>query len=236
MSQALERIRQLVPSHTRGRSRMRESRTYGSGRGACHETHVPTATTARVHHAARRRGGAWPLAARAQQPTMPVIGFLDQPIAGRFCRSVARVSAGLKETGYVEGENVAIEYRWAENQIERLPELAAELVRRRVAVIAAARRSPAFAAKAATRRSRSCSCRADDPVKLRSRREPCAAGRQPDGDKFFQRSSWRQSAWSSCVNWCRKLLAWRARQSDSPAAEPTFEISNRPRALWGCKS
>src|SRR4051812_10596874 len=58
VSQALERIRQLVPSHTRGRSRMRESRTYGSGRGACHEMHVPTATWApRVHHAARRRGG-----------------------------------------------------------------------------------------------------------------------------------------------------------------------------------
>src|SRR4029450_11051989 len=54
---ALERIRQLSPSHTRGRSRMRESRTYGSGRGACNETHVPTATAARVHHAARRRGG-----------------------------------------------------------------------------------------------------------------------------------------------------------------------------------
>jgi hypothetical protein len=51
VSQALERIRQLVPSHTRGRSRMRESRTYGSGRGACHETHVPTATRARVHRA-----------------------------------------------------------------------------------------------------------------------------------------------------------------------------------------
>src|SRR6185436_10079292 len=57
VSQALERIRQLVPSHTRGRSRMRESRTYGSGRGACHEMHVPTATEARVHHAAERRGG-----------------------------------------------------------------------------------------------------------------------------------------------------------------------------------
>src|SRR5262249_60052962 len=55
VSKALERIRQLVPSHTRGRSRMRESRTYGSGRGARDETHVPTATEARVHHAARRR-------------------------------------------------------------------------------------------------------------------------------------------------------------------------------------
>src|SRR5258705_13142731 len=66
VSQALERIRQLVPSHTRGRSRMRESRTYGSGRGACHEMHVPTATeAARVHHAARRRVGVAVFCARA---------------------------------------------------------------------------------------------------------------------------------------------------------------------------
>src|SRR5262245_26614020 len=63
VSQALARIRQLVPSHTRGRSRMRESRTYGSVRGACDETHVPTATTPRLHHAARRGGGS--LAARS---------------------------------------------------------------------------------------------------------------------------------------------------------------------------
>src|SRR5215469_6813842 len=65
VSQALARIRQLVPSHTRGRSRMRESRTYGSVRGACDETHVPTATAARVHHAARRRGGVAARGARA---------------------------------------------------------------------------------------------------------------------------------------------------------------------------
>ena len=61
VSQALERIRQLLAVQTRGGSRMRESRTYGSGRGACDETHVPTATAARVHHAARRRAAAWPL-------------------------------------------------------------------------------------------------------------------------------------------------------------------------------
>src|SRR5262250_282268 len=66
VSQALARIRQLVPSHTRGRSRMRESRTYGSVRGACDETHVPTATAPRVHHASRRRGCLAARGARAR--------------------------------------------------------------------------------------------------------------------------------------------------------------------------
>jgi putative tryptophan/tyrosine transport system substrate-binding protein len=79
---------------------------------------------------------AWPRAARAQQPAMPVIGFLDSRSPDGMTERVRAFRQGLKDTGSVEGENVAIEYRWAENQIERLPTLAAELVRRRVAVIA----------------------------------------------------------------------------------------------------
>jgi putative ABC transport system substrate-binding protein len=109
---------------------------------------------------------AWPLTARAQPPAMPVIGFIRDGSAEGNARWLAGFHKGLSETGYVEGQNVTVEYHWLEGQYDRLPELLADLVRRQVAVIATLGTLPAQAAKAATVTIPIVSMVGEDPVEL----------------------------------------------------------------------
>jgi putative tryptophan/tyrosine transport system substrate-binding protein len=109
---------------------------------------------------------AWPSTAGAQQAAMPVVGFLDSRSPDALTDRLRGFRQGLKESGYLEGENVAIAYRFAENQADRLPELAADLVRRQVAVIATGGPPATFAAKAATAIIPTVFVIADDPVRL----------------------------------------------------------------------
>jgi ABC-type uncharacterized transport system substrate-binding protein len=128
---------------------------------------------------------AWPLAARAQQTAMPVIGFLDLRSPDTIAERLRAFHQGLKETGYIEGENVAMVYRFAENQNNRLPELAADLVRRQVAVIATAGDDVPSVVKAATVTIPVVFIIAQDPVRMGLVASLARPGANLTGINFF---------------------------------------------------
>jgi putative tryptophan/tyrosine transport system substrate-binding protein len=152
------------------------------------ESHGNPHPTARIHICGA--GIAWPLTARAQQqPAMPVIGFLDPTSSNTFENRLRGFRQGLREAGYVEGENVAIMYRFAENQIDRLPDLAADLVRRQVAVIATLANG-AHAAKAATTVIPIVFLLAEDPVRIGLVSSLARPGANLTGINFFSGELW----------------------------------------------
>ena len=132
---------------------------------------------------------AWPIAAQAQQPAMPIVGFVTNRSADASVRQAAAFRKGLSETSYVEGQNVMVEYHWLEGQYDRLPALMADLVRRRVDVIATFANAPALAAKAATTTIPIVFGVGQDPVRMGLVASLARSGGNATGINFFNQEA-----------------------------------------------
>jgi hypothetical protein len=148
---------------------------------------------------------AWPLAARAQQPPTPVVGFLRSTTAAGSVHLVGAFRQGLNEAGFVEGQNLAVEYRWADDQGDRIPGMAAELVRRQVAVIVALRY------QLSRRRPRRFQL-SSPPASIRSEQawSPASAGPAATSPAWsLPLLIWRPSSWGCCTNSFQRLPSSR---------------------------
>ena len=178
---------------------------------------------------------AWPFAAHAQQPALPVVGFLSA--ATTLSERLRALGQGLKETGYIEGDNVVLAFRFAEGQHDRLPALALELARRQVSVIVAGSTPAVFAARAATTTIPIVFILPEDPVALGlvTSLPGLVATRRAS---TLSAVSWRRSDWSSCVSLSLLLLVWRfsSIQATQRPRRPRCGTSKRLPAPLACKS
>ena len=180
---------------------------------------------------------AWPYAVRAQQPTMPVIGVFHSASPEISADRLRVFRQGLKEAGYVEGENVAIEYRWAENQLGRLPELAIDLVRRRVAVIAALGSNlSALAAKEAATTIPVVFIVSEDPVRLGLVTSLARLGGNLTGINFLNAELAAKRL--ERMSLCPRRFVWRCSSTRRllRRQKSRFETWSRPLKALACKS
>jgi putative ABC transport system substrate-binding protein len=180
---------------------------------------------------------AWPLAASAQQVGMPVVGYLNASVADGYADDLRTFRQGLKESGYIESENVAIEYRWGENQPDRLAAMAADLVRRQVNVIAAASAPASVAAAKATTTTPIVFLVPEDPVRLGLVTSLSRPGGNATGINFFAAElATKRLEFLRAVVPVIKRVAVLLNPAERRLPQRTGAIWKQRRTPWACKS